>query len=568
MKSIKIFQIIFFSLISFITSIVIWIFNTGMTLSFLHEPLNASGDPLISYVFAKRFIQGTWYTPNLELGFPIGADWGHLNNFSEIIHLLEIYFLSFFSDNPITVINLFIVLSSGIVALFSYLLFRLYTFNFLALILAISISLLPYRIFRAPGHFYLTEFSGFLVFLITVTLIYKYKTSTKNKFVLLFISSLYLSWTGQYYAFFALVCLFSLLLAYLIKREFNLYFVYFISYSFFTSINLILQKLIISRNTYTEIILDISERNFTGSELYAGSFFSLFLPSPYSGLVFLSNTRKTFDSITIFNGYEVNNYNSLAGVTTITFTFILLFLLIINFKFSSKLNFIENIYFRNFILFFLVLLFFYFPTGLGSIFSFFINPIIRGWGRIFPLLIVISICIFLICFKSLFEKSRFIKYSTVIFFTLLVLFDQVLGNYRYNFSAGNEAKRNSVLVSQDIEKHVPKNCALLLYPLIPFPEVPPINKMQDYDHFWVYLYTKSYSFSYGAVKNTSAFEFQTRNLNLSNLAELKKIGFCAIVIDTYAFQSEQEVLNLETKYALLPLNDLLQSRWKIYLLEF
>lgn len=550
-------------------SALIWMIKTGMTLSFLSEPLASGGDPTVLYAIAKKFIDGGWYTPNFNLGFPIGADWGLVDNYSEIIHLIQILILSKLSDNPITVINLFVILSAGVVSLSSFILFKLYSSTPIAFIFSLSITLLPYRVFRSPGHTLLTELSGLILNLITLTLIQRHQSPISRKILTLILASaLYTSLTGQYYSVFSLFSSLALIgflvLNGFIQNRFKVQMasIYFISIIAF----LVLQKYVISFNNFSKPLGDISERNYSGSELYSGSFFSLILPSPYTGISYLRNIRDNFNLMTIFNGYEVNNYNSLIGVISVCVAIIFTILVISN----SKVFFLSNSItksIRFFVLLFILFVFFYIPTGLGSAFAFYVTDIIRGWGRLFPLIVIISMCIMLEILKIIKRNSKLIHLFIVTSLSIIFFFDQILGDYRYDLGPGNFTKNMAVTAAKDLSKNVPKGCGILQIPIVPFPEVPSLNRMQDYDHLWVYLFSKDYKFSYGAVKKSFAYQYQIDNFDLNQKQELVNLGFCHIILDTYSLRDNSEVKFFEAKYELKPVLRQNQNRWILYSLK-
>jgi phosphoglycerol transferase len=228
-------------------------------------------------------------------------------------------------------------------------------------------------------------------------------------------------------------------------------------------------------------------------------------------------------------------------------------------SFSNSLGFL--------LLTFWILLLFYIPTGLGSVFSYFITYVIRGWGRLFPILILLSMCIFLIIVTSTLRRFPLIKNYVLAGIFLIFFFDQLSGNYKYDLTLGNFAKTQAITAVEDINRYVPKGCGILQFPVVPFPEVPPIYRMQDYDHLWLYLFSKDYKFSYGAVKNTSSYLFQSENFDLSDRSKLITSGFCYLVLDTFSFESPSQIQEFEKEYRLIPVPMQKQERWTLYNLK-
>lgn len=88
--------------------------------------------------------------------------------------------------------------------------------------------------------------------------------------------------------------------------------------------------------------------------------------------------------------------------------------------------------------------------------------------------------------------------------------------------------------SESLEDKLPINSMVFQYPIMLFPEVPPIEKMSDYQNFRPYLFTKNLRYSYGTNKGRfdSVFQSKLSNLKFEELiSEIEGYGFSAIVLN-------------------------------------
>lgn len=91
---------------------------------------------------------------------------------------------------------------------------------------------------------------------------------------------------------------------------------------------------------------------------------------------------------------------------------------------------------------------------------------------------------------------------------------------------------------EQIEQQLGAGAAVFQYPIIPFPEHPPVEGMVDYDHLAPYLQGTSLRWSYGAVKGRDEADWQitVRELPTQHqLGVLAGMGFEGIWIDRAGF---------------------------------
>src|SRR5262249_9783693 len=76
---------------------------------------------------------------------------------------------------------------------------------------------------------------------------------------------------------------------------------------------------------------------------------------------------------------------------------------------------------------------------------------------------------------------------------------------------------------------------------VPFPENPPVVRMQDYDHLRPYLHSRRLRWSYGAVRGRpgDAWQQQVTSLPVEELVlSLQKAGFQGIYIDRFGYADD------------------------------
>ena len=92
---------------------------------------------------------------------------------------------------------------------------------------------------------------------------------------------------------------------------------------------------------------------------------------------------------------------------------------------------------------------------------------------------------------------------------------------------------------RDIESQLPEDAALFQYPVIPFPEHPPVHGMVDYDNLAPYLQSETLRWSYGSVKGRPEADWQQVMAPMpldEALPVIAGMGFEGIWIDRAGFE--------------------------------
>ena len=124
----------------------------------LEIPLQSGGDTTFQQALIKAIGQNGWYSPNLSLGMPDGAD---LRDFPmpENLYFAGLKCLSLFVHNPVIVYNLFFLLTFPLIAVSATAVCRRFGLSFVVSgLVGVLFALLPYHFFRGQGHLMLSAY--------------------------------------------------------------------------------------------------------------------------------------------------------------------------------------------------------------------------------------------------------------------------------------------------------------------------------------------------------------------------------------------------------------------------
>ena len=135
------------SLIAAVLALQLWRLNTAVPLAYI-------GDSHFFLASIKGTLEHGWYLDNPSLGFPLGSEWHDFPVIGDdTIHLLIVHVLGLFSDNPVTVLHLFYVLSYPLIAISAFAALRwLEISRPTAVVCAVLFALLPFHIFLGEAH--------------------------------------------------------------------------------------------------------------------------------------------------------------------------------------------------------------------------------------------------------------------------------------------------------------------------------------------------------------------------------------------------------------------------------
>lgn len=215
------------------------------------------------------------------------------------------------------------------------------------------------------------------------------------------------------------------------------------------------------------------------------------------------------------------------------------------------------------------------PWGLNVLFAAAVTPQLRGWDLLTPMLLLLVLVAALVTWRRLGWRWPPLVVWSVAGLTCVVLVLDAVLPYRAVFA---EASASASALADEgraygarLDAGVPGSCGVLQLPYIPFPEVPPLAGMGNYEHLWVALTDTEKSWSFGAVKGTRADAFAAGlgdHLDPRTVRALRDAGFCAVHVDLRGYADPDATREVADLTALLgpPVAEVLGGRWLAFAL--
>ena len=506
----------------------------------------AAGDLLSTYVAADNW--GIFsYTPTTEYGYPFGMNINYFpgldittNLFSKTVNVI--------SGNPFLGVNLMLFLSFPLTAVFTVIALRLVNSRgVIAIMLATAFAVIPYHWGRGLGHAYLaTTFSavtGVILALLIGTGRFQKALAERNKLRLLGIAALaaITAWTGVYYAVFALI----LMTAAVIWRFGQGDRAKALAAGF---IPIVLTGLLIIVGFIPGLLAtlsnppyaQLSERLPYESVLFAGILASALLPAPVFTFGFLERYNTTItDAINAAPAFE-NRAPTNFGTIVTTVAFILLVVgLLMRARSTSWKKSTTQLPLVTYLLAISTL--FFIPWGLNYLFAGIVTAQIRAWNRFLPVILLLAILAAGIVLSRFTKRGVALTIAaTGIAATFINSVMPFASNYKVSAAQTSDEATDAKNYSDAINAVIPESCGILQLPYMQYPENGPLLDLDDYGPFWFPLTQEngSKSWSYGAVKNTSASTWMAALPEIpgpSDIEAMISAGFCGIHVDSRAY---------------------------------
>jgi phosphoglycerol transferase len=178
--------------------------------------------------------------------------------------------------------------------------------------------------------------------------------------------------------------------------------------------------------------------------------------------------------------------------------------------------------------------------GLGSIFALIVSPVIRAWNRVSIFIAYASVTAFFLALQIL--VRRFVNESRQAIALLAAavavgtfgILDQTVAACR----SCNERTLTKFMLDRDfvgrIEQLLPANASVYQLPYIPFPEFPPVKRLDGYEPAAGFVHSKTLRWSFGGMKGREADRF-FKALALRPIEEqidvIRRRGFGGIYLD-------------------------------------
>jgi phosphoglycerol transferase len=165
---------------------------------------------------------------------------------------------------------------------------------------------------------------------------------------------------------------------------------------------------------------------------------------------------------------------------------------------------------------------------------------LRTWNRISVFIAFLVVLVVALLLDAWFRRLRRGRAGLAIVAAIVALvvvagvFDQTTPKLVYNYRGVAQRYDVDNYFFTTLESRLPRAAMVFQYPIVPFPEEPPVGKMTDYTQFIGFLHTKHLRWSYGAIKGRPEADWQLRLEQLpvrTQLAGLAAAGFQGVFID-------------------------------------
>ena len=519
-----------------------------------------NGDGMFFSSVVKTVMESGWYDFNENLGAPFGRELFDFPVFPDLSSILTIRILAIFFRDYALLINFWTFAIFPFTAVITFLVLKKLKVSFLcAAGGALCYSFLSFRYLRILiGHFFLADYSLIpVMFLIFFWLVedsrffairrdfFRYK---RNIFAIVFL--LFFSLKGVYYTFFSCFFVAIILLMLLVRTRKFRKIIPALLVMLCLSIPLVLAYLPTFIYRMENGINPLAPNRFPSeSEVLSLEIAFLFLPEQSARIPFLAEKKESFVPLTYSEGTA---YMGLAGVVGFAVLLISLFTRGRSDKREKMTISGDRIYFLGQLQIFGVLL----GTvgGFGPLFAVFINSQIRAYNRISVFLALFSIAGFCLAVDLLLQSRRkkwvkgVLGAFTVLFFAVAILEQSSFSPESRYVEIKSEFSSDANFIKM-IENEVDEGSMILQFPYQAFPEVPPVERMEDYSHTRAYLHSDSLRWSYGAYKGREGDDFIRALMEKpleEMLPEAAKEGFRGIYVDTYGY-TEEDLAELELK---------------------
>lgn len=199
----------------------------------------------------------------------------------------------------------------------------------------------------------------------------------------------------------------------------------------------------------------------------------------------------------------------------------------------------------------LVCLLFAMIGGLGTIFAFLVTPELRANYRMVVYIGWIALMGFGLLLDALKQNRFFLHRQTGFHFFLagivaLGILDQTGRAFVPPYTAQKQLHANNEAFFQMLESKLPPNSAVLQLPYVRFPESGWVGKIAMYESFLPYIHSTHLRWSYGPLYRTEAdawYEAMAQpDLLAENIPNLCEKGFQGVLVDTYGYDGQPEVM--------------------------
>jgi phosphoglycerol transferase len=525
-------------------------------------PYSYQGDSLFHAWMAKSVSEG-WLFNNARSGYPFGSNFIDFPGSDFGSHLI-IKVLALLSSSSVTATNLFFLFSFPIVFISSFCVIRTFgvsrAFSFVG---ALLFTFIPFH-FQRVSHLFYTWYFVAPIFFYLAFFIFRFsssqilKTSKKRlwlKYASITIALLAISSFGVYYTLFGVILIFLAGILNLFKtgKPLGLKRALLIIFILTSGALLNITPNLIGKYEQGEN-QEAAKRFPVESEIYALKLMQLILPRADHRISYAGKLTQSYNTNSpLINENTTSTLGIIASLGLLT-CFLYILISLSGTRTDHRLTFLAAST--------LVLFLFATTGGLGALFAFSISPSIRGWNRASIFIAFGCVLAFFLALQLFLEKfsPKIRPHSLLAAVIILIvgMYDQTASRCKECNMLQKLAYDNDRNFVSDIERSLPEGAAIYQLPYMPFPETPPLNRLDAYQLATGFIHSKNLHWSYGGMKGRDGDMYYRSLANEpieKQLEVVKRLGFNGIYIDRRGYSDNASALiaNLTTLLGAPPL---------------
>jgi phosphoglycerol transferase len=526
----------------------------------LWVPLEYRGDALFTAMQVRTILDNDWYLHNPRLGAPFGCEM-HDFPLPETVHFLALKGLGLCGCDAFLAINLYFFLGFPLAALTAFFVCRHFGGRRLpALVAGVLFAFAPYHFVRHVSHFFLSAY--FLVPLMVMVVLWVYREPEllfiwgkagrlacrprRWRVVAGVLVCLLVAGGGVYYAFFG--CFFlgvaGLLRSAQLRRLAPL-----ASAACFIAVVVagVVAQLAPNFLYHREHGPNLArpERLPIEAELHGFRIAQLVLPVQGHRWSVLRDLRARYD---LFHD-RTEGYMATFGLVGAAGFLFLLARVFVRLPRTENPELADGLTYLNGAGLLLGTV-----GGLGSLFALLVSPEIRGYSRVSIYLAFFALFAGVILAETLYRRwdgtawGRWLLRAGLLLLLVMGFLDEKAPPGHLAYAEHRDAYQNDLTFVAAIESRLPAGSMVFQLPYNTFPGGPTQVNMLAYDHFRVYLASKTLRWSYGAMwgRNADSWYAATAALPPQDLvAKLAAAGFSGIYINRDGHADDASALEKE-----------------------
>ena len=517
----------------------------------LRVPFFYATDSVFWLTLTKGIVDNGWYLQNPFVGTPGGLQLYDFPAFDTAVAAI-LWLFSVFTHNPALIINLFYLLTFPLITIASLYVLRQFDLSFVpALFCSLLYAFLPYHFLRNESHLILSAY--YVIPLAVLVLLWTTEglLSQKRKFILSALICILLGLSGVYYPFFfCYLLIIAGVIGWLKLRSFRVLATALVLVGLTTATFVVsLSPSLVHR--YRSGAAGIMDRHPGDAEVHGLKIAQLVLPITHHRVPLFDKLKEKYNQFTpVSDGVTA----SLGVVGTIGFLGLLAQLLHGKELSQDGRGLLRDLSILNVFALLLGI-----AGGLGYLVAVLFWSGIRSYNRISVFIAFFSLMAVGIGLETVFRRSKqhlTIFYLAVALVFVLAFLDQTTPAFIQDYGDTKARFLNDQQFVNAIEASVPAGAMIFQLPYVPFPEEPPVHRMQDYDHFRAYLHSKNIHWSYGTVRNRDGDRVQKVVAALPTeqfVQSLAFANFTGIYLDRDGYQDNGAMKEAE-------LSQILQSK--------